>query len=232
RARILEQTGLTASAGVSYNKFHAKLASDQRKPNGQFVVTPGQGPSFIEALPVERFHGVGPVTAERMQTLGIHTGADLKRQTLAFLEEHFGKAGAWYYSIARGEDGREVVPNRERKSSGSETTFSEDLFAPADIEAGICAMADDVWAWCEKTATYGYTVAVKVKYVNFRLITRRRTLSSPVMTQAKLQELSMALVRTVYPVTVSVRLVGVSVSNLAGVDQVIPQLELGLLGEE
>ena len=94
RARILEQTGLTASAGVSYNKFLAKLASDQRKPNGQFVVTPNQGPAFVEGLPVERFHGVGPVTAEKMRALGIHTGADLKQQTLAFLEEHFGKSGA------------------------------------------------------------------------------------------------------------------------------------------
>ena len=232
RARILEQTGLTASAGVSYNKFLAKLASDQRKPNGQFVVAPKQGPAFVEALPVERFHGVGPVTAEKMKALGIHTGADLKRQTLRFLEEHFGKAGAWYYGIARGEDHRAVVPNRERKSSGSETTFSEDLLAAADIEAGICAMADDVWAWCEKTATYGHTVTVKVKYADFRLITRSRTVSMPITTQAKLRELSVALVRTVYPVTVGVRLVGVSVSKLAGLDQAIPQLELGLLGED
>jgi DNA polymerase-4 len=144
RARILGQTGLTASAGVSYNKFLAKLASDQKKPNGQFVVAPNQGPGFVEGLPVERFHGVGPVTAEKMKALGIHTGADLGRQTLVFLEEHFGRSGAWYYGIARGEDNRAVVPNRERKSSGSETTFSEDLFSAADIEAGIVAMADDV----------------------------------------------------------------------------------------
>src|SRR5690606_16923605 len=100
RARILERTGLTASAGISYNKFLAKLASDQRKPNGQFVVTPKNGPAFVEVLPIERFHGVGPVTARRMKQLGIHTGADLKRQTLAFLEEHFGKSGRWYYDIA------------------------------------------------------------------------------------------------------------------------------------
>jgi DNA polymerase-4 len=232
RARILEQTGLTASAGVSYNKFLAKLASDQRKPNGQFVVAPQQGPAFVETLLVGRFHGVGPVTAEKMTALGIHTGADLKRQTLAFLEEHFGKSGAWYYDIARGEDHRPVVPNRERKSSGSETTFSDDLFAPSDIEAGVCAMADDVWAWCEKAGTYGHTVTVKVKYADFRLITRSRTVSTPVTTQAKLRELSVALVRTVYPVTVGIRLVGVSVSKLARVDQTIPQLELELLGDE
>jgi DNA polymerase-4 len=232
RAHILEQTGLTASAGVSYNKFLAKLASDQRKPNGQFVVTPTQGPEFVEGLPVERFHGVGPVTAEKMRALGIHTGADLKRPTLAFLEEHFGKSGAWYYGIARGQDERAVVPNRERKSSGSETTFSDDLFVATDIEAGVVAMADDVWTWCDKTATYGQTVTVKVKYADFRLITRSRTVSMPVTTQAKLRELSVALVRTVYPVTVGIRLVGVSVSKLAGVDQAVPQLELELLPEE
>ncbi len=232
RARILEQTGLTASAGVSYNKLLAKLASDQRKPNGQFVVTPKQGPAFVEALPVERFHGIGPVTAEKMKALGIHTGADLKRQKLAFLEEQFGKAGTWYHGIARGEDNRAVMPNRERKSSGSETTFSEDQFAPADIEAGVCAMADDVWAWCEKAATYGHTVTVKVKYADFRQITRSRTISTPITTQAKLRELSVALVRTLYPMPVGVRLVGVSVSKLANLDQAIPQLELGLLGEE
>lgn len=129
---------------------------------------------FVEALPVERFHGVGPKTAERMKALGILTGADLKRQTLAFLEEHFGKAGAWYYTIARGEDDRPVVPKRERKSSGSETTFDEDLFHPADIVAGICKMADEVWTWCEKNRCYGHTVTVKVKYADFRLTTRSR----------------------------------------------------------
>lgn len=125
-----------------------------------------------------------------------------------------------------------MVANRERKSSGSETTFSDGLFAAVDIEAGIVAMADDVWAWCEKTAIYGHTVTVKVKYADFRLITRSRTISMPVTAQAKLRELSVALVRTVYPVTVGVRLLGVSVSKLAGLDQAIPQLELGLLDEE
>jgi len=228
RARILERTGLTASAGVSYNKFLAKLASDQRKPNGQFVVPPELGAAFVEGFPVGRFHGVGPVTAGKMKGLGIHTGADLKRQTLAYLEEHFGKSGRWYYGVARGEDARPVVPNRARKSSGSETTFSEDLFAPADIEAGICAMADDVWRWCEKTTTYGHTVTVKVKYADFRQVTRSQTVSMPIRMQAALRELSVALVRTGYPVTVGVRLVGVSVSKLVR-DEAMPQLELSLL---
>lgn len=116
RARIRELTGLTASAGVSYNKFLAKLASDQRKPNGQFVVPPEMGEAFVEGLPIERFHGVGPVTAEKMKRLGIHTGVDLKQKALLFLEEHFGRSAAWYFGIARGQDDRPVVPNRPRKS--------------------------------------------------------------------------------------------------------------------
>ena len=123
RARILEETGLTASAGVSYNKFLAKLASGRRKPNGQFAIMPQEGAAFVEALPVARFHGVGPATAARMHAAGIQTGADLKTWSLGDIQQRFGKSGGWYYAIARGEDHRPVNPNRERKSSGSETTF-------------------------------------------------------------------------------------------------------------
>src|SRR3984957_3438856 len=150
RACIREETGLNASAGISYCKFLAKLASDQRKPNGQFVIPPAHGAAFIEALPIKRFHGVGPRTAQKMNALGIFTGSDLKQQSLSLLQAQFGKSGTWYYAIARGQDERPVQPNRPRKSSGSETTFREDLMAPADIEAGVKAMADDVWAWGEK----------------------------------------------------------------------------------
>ena len=109
RRRILEETGLTASAGISYNKFLAKLASDQNKPNGQFVVAPGRGEAFVEDLPIRRFHGVGPVTAAKMERLGIRTGADLRRQSLAFLQHHFGKSGPWYYAIARGQDDLSLI---------------------------------------------------------------------------------------------------------------------------
>jgi DNA polymerase-4 len=180
RGRILEETGLTASAGISYNKFLAKLASDQRKPNGQFVVAPGRGEAFVEALPVQRFHGVGPVTAAKMERLGIRTGSDLRRQSLAFLQHHFGKSGPWYYAIARGRDDRPVNPDRTRKSSGSETTFASDLTDPDAIEAGVAAMADDVWAWCEKTGSRGRTVTVKVKWADFQQSTRSRSLSEPI----------------------------------------------------
>jgi len=118
RARILAETGLTASAGISYNKFLAKLASDARKPNGQFVVPPDKGLEFVAGLEVGRFHGIGPKTAERMNRLGIHTGADLRAQSLAFLQLHFGKSGAWYHAISRAEDDRPVRPDRVRKSVG------------------------------------------------------------------------------------------------------------------
>ena len=228
RRRILEETSLTASAGISYNKFLAKLASDQNKPNGQCVITPAAGPDFIAALEVGRFHGVGPKTAERMNRLGIFTGADLRTRDLAFLQTHFGKAGRWYHGIARGEDDRAVTPDRPRKSSGSETTFSTDLLAPADIEAGVRAMADDVWAWCEKSGGSGRTVTVKVKYADFRQVTRSRSLVSPVDSRAMLDEVAIRLVRTLYPPRTGIRLIGVTLSNLDEGDAGEPQLDLAV----
>jgi DNA polymerase-4 len=120
-------TGLNASAGISYNKFLAKLASDHRKPNGQYVITPEMGPAFVEYLPVGRFHGIGPATSAKMNSLGLHTGLDIRNQTLEFMQDNFGKAGAYYYWISRGIDHREVRPDRVRKSVGAENTFSIDL---------------------------------------------------------------------------------------------------------
>ena len=213
RARILEETGLTASAGVSYNKFLAKLASDQRKPNGQFAVTPDMGPDWVETLPVARFHGVGPVTAARMARLGIQTGADLRAKSLPFLQEHFGSAADWYYNIARGIDDRPVNPNRERKSSGSETTFDRDLLEDAEIEAGVLRQADDVWAWCERAQAFGRTVTVKIKYADFQIITRSRTQSALVNSRDALAAASRDLIRSVLPTEKGIRLVGVTVSN-------------------
>jgi DNA polymerase-4 len=213
RSRILEETGLTASAGISYNKFLAKLASGHRKPNGQFAVTPDMGEAWIETLPIARFHGVGPVTAKKMQALGIETGADLKARSLAFLQEHFGKAAGWYYGIARGQDDRPVDPDRTRKSSGSETTFNRDLTDIAEIEAGILNMAEDVWTWCKTAAAYGRTVTVKVKFTDFRQITRSRSYPVPVIDQAQLRQASLDLIRLVFPPEQGIRLVGVTVSN-------------------
>jgi DNA polymerase-4 len=229
RARIFSATGLTASAGISYNKFLAKLASDRRKPNGQFVVTPAMGAAYVEALPVGKFHGVGPVTADKMNRLGIFTGADLRRQSLAVLQQHFGKSGAWYHAIARGEDDRPVVPDRPRKSSGSETTFADDLTDPVAIEAGVQDMADEVWAWCEKARAFGRTVTVKIKYADFRIATRSRTLPAIASSQDTLRNVSIALVRTVFPPAQGIRLVGVTLSGFDGADRTaVEQFELML----
>src|SRR5580658_3365633 len=213
RTRILQDTSLTASAGISYNKFLAKLASGQRKPNGQFVITPEMGADFIASLPVAKFHGVGPVTAARMQGLGIETGADLRTKSLAFLQQHFGKSAAWYLGIANGEDHRPVVADRQRKSSGSETTFERDLTASAEIEAGVEAMVDDVWAWCEKANAFGRTVTVKVKFADFQQVTRSRSFAASVAKHDLLRQASVELVRTLLPTAKGVRLLGVTVSN-------------------
>jgi DNA polymerase-4 len=210
---VLRATGLTASAGVSYNKFLAKLASDHRKPNGQFAITPEEGEAFIATLPVGKFFGVGPVTAAKMRALGIETGADLRGQTVAFLQDHFGKSGQWYFEIARGRDDRPVHPDRERKSSGSETTFPEDLTDPTRIEAGVLAMADDVWSWCEKTSSRGRTVTVKIKWADFKQSTRSRTMELPIDRRERLDELALGLMRCVYPLRTDVRVIGVTLSN-------------------
>lgn len=213
RARIFNDTGLTASAGISYNKFLAKLASTQRKPNGQFVITPDMGQDFIASLPVAKFHGVGPVTAAKMQRLGIQTGADLRTKSLGFLQQHFGKSATWYLAIVNGEDDRPVVASRQRKSSGSETTFARDLTAAEDIEAGVAAMADEVWNWCEKANAFGRTVTVKVKFADFQTITRSRSLPSAIRRHEALRQVSLGLVRTVLPTTRGIRLLGVTISN-------------------
>jgi len=215
RAAILQETGLTASAGISYNKFLAKLASDHRKPNGQFAVTPDMGPAWVETLAVSRFHGVGPVTANKMKRLGIETGADLRSRSLEFLQQYFGSSADWYHAIARGEDNRPVNPNRVRKSSGSETTFDRDLTVPDEIEAGVLRMADDVWRWCESRQAFGGTVTVKVKYGDFQQITRSRSQPAAVGTQEALHRAALELIRSVLPPEKGIRLVGVTVSNFA-----------------
>jgi DNA polymerase IV len=213
RARIYEETRLTASAGISCNKFLAKLASDYRKPNGQFAIMPDDAQAFVAILQVAKFHGVGPKTAGKMRALGIETGADLRRQTLSFLQDHFGKAGSWYHDIARGRDDRLVQPDRERKSSGSETTFPEDLTDPVQIEAGVIAMANDVWAWCEKANSRGRTVTVKIKWADFQISTRSRSMESAIQTRHGLHEVALDLIRSVFPPPKGVRLVGVTLSN-------------------
>jgi DNA polymerase-4 len=224
RAKIRAETSLTASAGVSYNKFLAKLASDHRKPDGLFVITPHMGPAFVEALPVGKFHGVGPATTAKMNKLGIETGLDLKAQSMAFLQQHFG-----YYGIARGVDDRPVLANRIRKSVGAENTLAADLFTFEAARDALLPIIDKVWGHCESTGTRGRTVTLKIKYADFQQITRSQSVRGVIEGRMVLEEISLELLRAQFPVAKGIRLVGISLSALSSPGRIdAEQLPLGI----
>jgi DNA polymerase-4 len=234
RAAIRAETGLTASAGVSYNKFLAKLASDQNKPDGICVITPARGAAFVAALPVSRFHGVGPATARRMEALGILTGADLADRPLAFLQAHFGKSADYYWRAARGVDDRPVRVNRIRKSVGAERTFDTDCRDEAALHAALEPVIEAAWTRILRAQARGRTVTLKVKYSDFRIITRAKSLARPIGDRSMLADAAEALLRSVLPVPLGVRLLGLTLSALerepaedAGAPAV-PQLGLAL----
>ena len=212
--QIKERTQLTASAGVSYNKFLAKIASDYQKPDGLFVVTPKMAPEFVAQLPIHKFHGIGKVTAERMKNMGIFTGADLKSLTLEKLLKEFGKSGLYYYNIARGIDLRPVNATRIRKSVGSENTFTEDLTSLAQLQNGIIPEIEDVWKWCTSHYVFGRTVTVKVKYSDFSINSKSKSVLHPITDEKIFHQIVMDLLAEVYISENSVRLLGVSLSNL------------------
>jgi len=214
RARIKQVTGLNASAGISYNKFLAKMASDLNKPNGQAVISPKNGAAFVESLAVKKFHGVGPATTAKMEKLGILTGADLKVKSLSFLQAHFGKSGSWYYQIARGIDERPVQPDRPRKSIGAEYTFATDIFEFEAAKAQLAPLADKVWRHCTDKDVFGKTVTLKIKYADFQIITRSRTLHRAVRTETELLLMATGLLETTFPTTKGVRLLGITLSSL------------------
>ena len=214
KARIRAETGLTASAGVSYNKFLAKLASDHRKPDGLYVITPRMGPAFVATLPIGRFHGVGPATEAKMLRLGIATGADLADRSLAFLQEHFGKSGAYYFGVARGIDERPVRANRVRKSVGAENTFAADLHDRAAMREALTPILDKVWRHCAANGVGGRTVTLKVKYADFEQITRGKSFPMPIASRQALEAVSHGLLDGVLPTRRGVRLLGVSLSAL------------------
>ena len=214
RAKIKAVTNLTASAGVSYNKFLAKIASGQRKPDGLFVITPKAGPSFVEALPVGKFYGVGPATAEKMKRLGIETGLDLKGRSLASLQSDFGKSGSYYYWISRGIDDRPVQPDRVRKSIGAEDTFSKDVFSVEDATQGLRPLIERVWRYCSANEIRGRTVTLKVKYADFQQITRSRTANSPVTDHADFEQVATGLLEALFPTRKGIRLLGIALSSL------------------
>lgn len=224
REKIKTETGLNASAGISYNKFLAKLASDHRKPNGQYVISPEMGAAFVETLPVGKFHGIGPATSAKFNALGIYNGLDIRNQSLDFLQHHFGKSGAYYYWISRGVDDRPVRANRIRKSAGAENTFSSDLTEFDAMVAELQPLVDKVWRHCEATGNRGRTVTLKVKFSDFEIITRARSVSAPVANRDDLERLAVELLQAEMPLPKSVRLLGVSLSSLQTGTK--PQLDL------
>ena len=227
RRRIAEETGLTASAGVSYCKFIAKLASDHRKPDGLCVIPPERGAEFVATLPVSRFHGVGPVTAQKMERLGIRTGADLRAWTLPQLEAHFGSSAGWYWRICRGIDEREVKPDRPYKSVSAERTFDDDLRDPEALAAELERIAGYAWARIERAEVAGRTVSLKVKFADFALITRSKSFSTPVPDLAAFIKAGQALLATLHPLTKGIRLLGLGLHNLCE-DRQDPPRQLGL----
>lgn len=214
RRMIREETGLTASAGVSYNKFIAKLASDQNKPDGLCVIRPEEGASFVAALPVARFHGVGPVTARKMAALGIETGADLAARDLGWLERHFGRSALYYYHAARGRDDREVNEREGRKSISVEDTFYDDLIDEGPLLEQVDRIAESLWARMEKAKANGRTITLKVKFADFTIITRSRSFDGPVASAAQLTMVGRDLLRAQLPFARGARLLGLGVHNL------------------
>ena len=218
RARIRAETGLTASAGVSYNKFIAKLASDQNKPDGLCVIPPGKGAAFVAGLPVKRFHGVGPVTAAKMERLGILSGADLAARPLAFLQAHFGSYADYLHRAARGIDDRPVRSHRVAKSVGAERTFETDLSAREDLQAGLARVAEAAWVRIDRHGANGRTVTLKLRYADFRTITRARSFSRPVADQAAFLRAGSDLLAGEMPLAMGVRLLGLTLSGMSGAE--------------
>ncbi|WP_341836548.1 DNA polymerase IV [Chitinophaga pollutisoli] len=212
---IRDELNLTASAGVSVNKFVAKIASDMHKPDGLTFIGPSQIESFMENLPVEKFHGVGKVTAEKMQRMGLFNGADLKKLSENDLVQHFGKAGRFYYRIVRGQDDRPVQPHRETKSVGAEDTFPHDLTTLAEMDPELEKLAVKVATRLDKHQLKGRTVTLKVKYNDFRQITRNHSSQLPISDADSISTAAKQLLAKTDPETegAKVRLLGITVSN-------------------
>ena len=220
RAAIHAETGLTASAGVSYNKFIAKLASDQNKPDGLCVILPEQGAAFVAGLPVRRFHGVGPRTAEKMAKLGVHTGADLATKDEAWLAYHFGSWGGYLFNAARGIDDRPVNANSIRKSLGGETTYFDDKRSEAELRDALEEIIELVWERIERYHARGKTLVLKARYSDFRTVTRSRTVGQIISERAEFAKLAHSLLDQILPAELGIRLLGLTLSGLVGDDSV------------
>lgn len=213
RQRIFEEVGLTASAGISVNKFVAKIASDYNKPNGQKTVHPDEVASFLEKLDVKKFYGIGKVTAEKMYQLGIFTGIDLKQKSLEYLEKHFGNSGLHYFQIVRGIHESAVKPNRKIKSVGAERTFNENLSSEIYLEERLLNIASELEKRLKKSKIAGKTITLKIKYSDFTLQTRSKTMPYFITDKAIIADVAKNLLYQ-ERLRDSVRLLGISIHNL------------------
>ena len=214
RNEIKSKTGLTASAGISVNKFLAKIASDINKPDGLFVIRPEDAEKFIEELPVEKFYGIGKVTAQKMHRLGIHTGADLKKWDLVSLVRNFGKPAVFFYDIVRGIDERPVEPDQERKSVGTELTYEKDLTTRFEVIAELYKLEKELMERLEHSETAGRTITIKFKFSDFRQITRSKTLQNYIRDFDTLHKEVSEIRKSIKLEGSRIRLLGLSISNL------------------
>lgn len=228
RQRILDEVGLTASAGISINKFIAKVACDYNKPNGQKTINPEEVLAFLEKLEIRKFHGVGKVTADKMYQLGIFTGMDLREKPLEFLKDHFGKSGDYYYQVVRGIHQSLVKPDRIPKSVGAERTFSENLSSEVFMIARLEHIANELEKRLKKSGIAGKTITLKIKYSDFSLQTRSRTMPYFIADKGLILELAKELLYQ-EKMENSVRLLGISLSNLnTDKNTVVPEKSLSV----
>ena len=214
RCEINQRTGLTASAGISVNKFLAKIASEVNKPDGLFLIRPEDAEKFIEELAVEKFYGIGKVTATKMHQLGIHKGLDLKKWDMVSLVRNFGKAGVFFYDIVRGKDERAVETDQERKSIGTELTYEKDLTTSFEIIAELYKLEKEVIARLENAGASGRTITIKIKFADFRQITRSKTLQHYINDFDTLHMEVSSIRKTLKLEGTRIRLMGVTISNL------------------
>ncbi|HEY9720230.1 MAG TPA: DNA polymerase IV [Trichormus sp.] len=214
KQRIFERTNLTASAGISINKFLAKTASAINKPDGLFLIPPEQAESFTETLPIEKFYGIGKMTAEKMRSAGVYTGADLKKWSEIDLIKKFGKTGSFYFHIVRGLDDRPVVADRIRKSIGAEESFAEDLIERYEFANALDEIAQTLKERVESTGTSGRTLTLKVKYADYQQVTRSRTFTESIHDKGEMLRVGLELLSATQAAAKRVRLLGLSLSNL------------------
>jgi len=228
RRDIRQETHLTASAGVSINKFLAKVASGMNKPDGLYVILPDQAAAFVETLPIEKFHGIGQVTARKMRDLAIVTGADLKQWSEADLVKQFGKVGRFYYRVARGQDDRPVNPNRIRKSIGAEKSFAPDLHTFEEMEAALTNIAQRVSQRVQEQQRGGYTMTLKIKYSNYRQVTRSHTYTQSIKELDQILAFGKSMLHEYVEAGTKVRLLGLTLSNLEPLSSEMQFVQLAL----